>query len=440
MSHSSASTDSRRRRSLVLGGLTALAVVMGLVAAPSGAAAARHAAGKRNPVVMHNPNGHFLGVVRTLPHGSHAASPGGGTPPLLYHNGPVLHGVKNYAIYWQPAGFYIPAGYKATVNQFFTDVSIASFTRSNVFAVSTQYFDHTGPGGTNRFVLDNLPFGGGIVDTNPFPTSGCANYTIGDGSVSRACLTDSQFQAEIAKVITARSLPTGAGVEYFIYTPYGVASCFTAAGASCYDPLATGGSCAYHSSLANNTTYSNMPFAAITGCSPGQFPNGDNADPVLNVTSHESNETLTDPYGTAWFDSTGFENGDECNFTFGTALGNNGLGSFNQVIAGNDYWLQQEWSNRTNSCVSSNTFPAQVASFTVSPASPVHGTSATFTSTVTDTDDTTFTYQWSFGDGTSSTAKNPAHTYATAGTKTVTLIVVDPHGDQVRTIRSITVS
>jgi PKD repeat protein len=183
-----------------------------------------------------------------------------------------------------------------------------------------------------------------------------------------------------------------------------------------------------------------MPFAAISGCNPGQSPNGDTADATLNVVSHEHNETITDPLGTAWFDSSGNENGDECNFTFGAAIGNDFFGSFNQIINGHFYWLQEEWSNRANSCQQRNNFVQPTASFTVSPASPVHGSAATFTSTVSDSDDTSFTYSWSFGDFGTSTLKNPTHTYSTAGSKNVTLIVTDANGDQVKVTKTISVS
>ncbi|MDQ1455021.1 MAG: serine protease [Actinomycetota bacterium] len=390
--------------------------------------------------VQRNPR-KFLGVVpsaRAL-HAQRAAL----TPPLLYHNGPVQHSSKVFPIYWAPPGHYIPPSYIATINQYFTDVAHDSFKTSNVYATDTQYYDIVN--GVKHFVSYSVAFGGAIVDTQALPASGCPNYTLGDGSSSTACLTDAQLKAEISRVVNSRSLPTGLGTEFFLFTPPRVASCFAAnslASGGCYDPQNFGGFCAYHSNINTSPVrlYANMPFADISGCNPGQFPNGDTADPTLNVVSHEHNETITDPLGTAWFDSSGNENGDECNFNFGASLGNNGFGSFNQVINADDYWLQQEWSNRTNSCRQRNTFAQPTASFAFSPSSPVHGNAVTFTSTVSDSDDTSFTFSWTFGDGGTSTLKNPTHTYATAGTRTVTLVVFDAKGDQVRVTRTVSVS
>jgi PKD repeat protein len=183
-----------------------------------------------------------------------------------------------------------------------------------------------------------------------------------------------------------------------------------------------------------------MPYAALSGCSVGNFPNGDDADPTISVLSHESNETMTDPTGGAWFDSSGNENGDECNFAFGTPIGNNGFGNYNQVINTHDYFLQEEWSNRANSCQQRNTSAQPTASFTFSPTSPAHGSPVTFTATRADSDDTAFTYSWTFGDGGTSTLQNPTHTYTTAGVKTVTLVVFDAKGDQVRVIHTVSVT
>lgn len=62
-----------------------------------------------------------------------------------------------------------------------------------------------------------------------------------------------------------------------------------------------------------------------------------------------------------------------------------------------------------------------VANFT----SSVSGLTVNFTDTSTDSDGTIVSRSWNFGDGTTSSAKNPSKTYAAAGTYTVKLTVTD---------------
>lgn len=57
------------------------------------------------------------------------------------------------------------------------------------------------------------------------------------------------------------------------------------------------------------------------------------------------------------------------------------------------------------------------ASFSVSKTSPKTGESIYFTNTSLDAD----SYEWDFGDGTSSTLANPSHTYYSSGSKLVSL-------------------
>jgi PKD repeat protein len=61
-------------------------------------------------------------------------------------------------------------------------------------------------------------------------------------------------------------------------------------------------------------------------------------------------------------------------------------------------------------------------------ASSVSGLTASFTDTSTDSDGSIASRSWNFGDGSSSTTANPAHTYAAAGTYTVQLTVTDNGG------------
>src|SRR5262249_60734754 len=78
-----------------------------------------------------------------------------------------------------------------------------------------------------------------------------------------------------------------------------------------------------------------------------QPPNGNpDADTEGSPTSHEIMEAITDPdTSTGWYDSSGFENGDECAYIFGPTLGTPGQ-LYNQVIRGRHYLTQEEFSNR----------------------------------------------------------------------------------------------
>jgi PKD repeat protein len=62
------------------------------------------------------------------------------------------------------------------------------------------------------------------------------------------------------------------------------------------------------------------------------------------------------------------------------------------------------------------------------PAGGNEGGALSFTSSATDPGPDTFTYAWNFGDGSSSTAQNPSHTYDDNGTYGVTLTVTDDNG------------
>lgn len=268
---------------------------------------------------------------------SRAASHRAGSGNLLYHNGPVQHTNAVYAIYWVPSGTSVQSGYQSVISGFFSNVAAASGATTNVYYSDTQYYDTTGS------IAYSSSFKGAVNDTDALPASGCKD------SYTSTCLTDQQLQTEIAKVISANQLPTGAGVEYFLFTPKNVGSCN---GSSCsYSSY-----CAYHSNFTDGGSevlYANMPYAAYVpaACGSGQSPNGNDADSTINVTSHEHNETITDPLGSAWFDRTGYENGDKCAWNFGSPLGGSSGAEYNQVIGSGHYYLQQEWSNHSSGCV-----------------------------------------------------------------------------------------
>ena len=96
-----------------------------------------------------------------------------------------------------------------------------------------------------------------------------------------------------------------------------------------------------YNSAAGYTCGSEFSFGAV------QSPNGNpDADAEISPTSHEVMEAITDPDTvTGWYDSSGFENGDECAYVYGATQGAAGQ-LYNQVIRTRHYLTQEEFSNR----------------------------------------------------------------------------------------------
>jgi len=301
-----------------------------------------------SPPSPDDPAGHSSEILGVVPvHGQ--AKPGGGGGGtagnnLAYHNGPVMLTNKTVAIYWAPAGWTVASGYKSVINGFFGNVAANSgATTSNVYFADTQYYNLS-----NQKILNTGGTAASVDYAGSFPA---ANAQCNDGlSLTTVCVTDAQIQAAVEAAVPSPDAST----IYFVFTPQNVGSC---AGSAC----AFSYYCAYHSSVSvGNKTwiYANQPYADTypSACDAGQHPNAatdPGADATLNVASHEHNEAITDPFGSAWYDRRGAENGDKCAWTFGSALGSTGGANtaYNQQIGGGRYYLQQEWSNKSGSCV-----------------------------------------------------------------------------------------
>ncbi len=126
---------------------------------------------------------------------------------------------------------------------------------------------------------------------------------------------------------------------------------------------------------------------------------------------------------------------DYCN---GTVLNEFYCGSENEVLT-DFHTCSYTCSNGT--CVNATPNQAPTADFTWSPSSPVEGEQVSFTDESYDKDGSVVAWYWQFGDGNSSKAQNPVHTYATSGDYSVKLNVSDNDGtDSGFTIKTITVS
>lgn len=420
-----------RRKNQFRSPVLVLLILAALAASPASAAA----------VVTSSPNGR-LSYLPVNEHARGALSGAlnfttpSGSPPLLWHGGPVMQSPEAFAIFWSPAGYSFPSGYKEAIVKYLENVAADSGLPTNVYSVSAQYV------GSNGHATYDDTFGGFAIDTHAYPTTGtCPPYTAGFNSVEyTACLSDAKIEAEVQVVRAEKGWPSGLGAEYYMVLPPQVGSCFgTTAKSGCFDEEF----CAYHSytESAPTTIYANISFAPgdPIGCGVGEYPNGHangNVDDTLSSLSHEANESITDPLLNAYFDKKGFENGDECRNTkfgedYGPPLGGSEVEEtlFNQEIGANDYYLQQEWSNDIEDCAQRVGPPGLVVS---GPASATVGQVVDFNAFgSTPGDGGIGFYEWDFGDGSGEEgeeAEEVAHTYSAPGTFTVTLTVYDDGG------------
>ncbi|MDQ2727255.1 MAG: hypothetical protein M3Y91_05210 [Actinomycetota bacterium] len=356
-------------------------VALGSVAAGPSASAARaisvpqvHATPGPAPIpgtVLNRPRGFVYraraqAATRSGP--TVANNPACGTcqPPLLFTADKAvmgnIDGTPGHAtitpVYWAPAGYSFPGSYQSIVDGYLSNVAAASHTNGNVFSVADQYYQQASGGPAQH--IDYAVTAGtevDVADAYPAqsPTAGCT----ADTGYS-ACVADKALQVEVNNTLTARGLTADDAHLYMVFFPPGVETCSDYAsspGVAC----SANQYCGYHSDFDHGPAtspalYANMPFPTLAGCADPydgpQAPNGDPyADAAVSVVSHEANEAITDSFG-AWVDANNFEDGDECSYTYGVALGSTGVAApgatgtmYNQTINGAHYFTQDEFSN-----------------------------------------------------------------------------------------------
>lgn len=297
------------------------------------------------------------------------SDPAVGTPPLLFHGGAVMMTASTgplvvTPIFWNPSTFPMASSYKSLLTSYLNAVSVASGQNTNVFSTLNEY------SGSNGQINYSVTLGASVNDTGALPKSGCTvartdkSRIYADGTGYSACLDDAQLQAEINRVTTANGLPHNLSHIYVLYLPKHVESCFnsgsttTSANACTINHQPSAAFCAYHSDATSSAIYANMPYpiyqssTGFTCGTDGNFgvvesPNNNpDGDVEISPTSHEMSESITDPdTQTGWFDSSGFENGDECAFVFGATQGTSGA-LFNQTINNLHFLTQEEFSNK----------------------------------------------------------------------------------------------
>jgi hypothetical protein len=384
---------------------------------------------------------------------------------LCYWGGPVVRAHKVHLIFWEGTALQahpIGAAYSEAIERYFERVAAASGAASNAYAVSTQY---AGSNGAGEY---NVAFGGPSIDVNidknPLPVAGTTASRCEDPATPNGiCITDKDLKTQIELVRTAENLSghhweSSLSDIYFVFTPSKVGSCFFGEGESSEGnacAFAGGGYCAYHSSFENASKepapplYANLPDTGnVPGCDSFEHPNeAEGADATLDATSHEHNETITDPLASSWFDVIGQEVGDKClppetfdiyGGTFGGVPATENEKKeivpgtlYNQIIGSGHYYLQREWSNTAfngeGGCV------ARMFHTEFAPPSAAKATvPAAFDGSASGEEgDRAVYWVWSFGDGMQVGTPEPivAHAYATPGAREVTLTAFDRYGN-----------
>lgn len=258
----------------------------------------------------------------------------GDNPPrypgdLSFQGGAVVEFAESHAIYMLPNGTCPIADCWGNPEGFLRDLG-----RSEFIHVTDQYVGHQS---SNRYTVGQramVPF---IPSTTPF--------------------TDNDMLAVIHAVASLTG-QTGYGHIYHVFLPQGTDECFD----STFTVCASNVFCAYHSSAdftdIGHILYSVEPFANVQGCQvkPGT-PNGMLVDSTNDVLSHELIETITDPDGTGWWNSTGGgmlgqEIGDECVFFIPPFFLYSDPAIIN--VHGRPYALQPEYNNRQHACTAEN--------------------------------------------------------------------------------------
>jgi hypothetical protein len=145
-------------------------------------------------------------------------------------------------------------------------------------------------------------------------------------------------------VFSASTFTHASGYQniFHVFLPKGTDMCITAG--DCYSPDSAQNFafCAFHASVDfgpnQHVLFSVEPYQAVAGCRRPQQTRV--IDATASTLSHEFFETITDPFGTSWFNTlTGNEIGDLCAGFQNT-----------EPMSRHSYVIQEEYSNTVHAC------------------------------------------------------------------------------------------
>jgi hypothetical protein len=251
---------------------------------------------------------------------------------IEYHGGPVMLGPHNVYFIWY-------GNFAGNIALTMLPDLINGFGGSEYFNTNTTYGD------VNSNIANTVTMAKQVFD----------NYSHG------TALNNTTFSQVISAPLNSGALPVDSNGIYFLLTSPDVTLTFPPAPDGSPQGFCTA-FCGFHTSGTVGTINPIDIKVAFVGdpatqcprrpnaltCSPQVLsPNGnEGADAMANVMAHELNEAVTDPHGDAWFHlNTAGENGDLCNFKFGTTFPALNGANANVVLSGRQYLIQQNWLN-----------------------------------------------------------------------------------------------
>lgn len=258
-----------------------------------------------------------------LPH--HLSQAPSKSAQITYHNGPVMVGNNHiYVIYY---------GKFTGSTTDIIDTFLENLGGSGAYGVNTTYYDGTGAKIIN------------VANTSPVYYRASDSYY--DAYSQGNNMKGNAIASEIQSVLQAGKLPADNNGLYLLVTSP--------------DVKVSQSYCGYHTASTSMIPGYNIKYAfspdppppTYNGCS-GNYttfgdvssPNGDvGADSVADTLMHEISEMVTDPNLNAWYTSNGAENGDLCNFVYGTTYTSANGSHANHRFGTRDYLVQTIWAN-----------------------------------------------------------------------------------------------
>lgn len=259
----------------------------------------------------------------------HHRSKNSGGGNLLYNGGPVQASPQLFLLFW---GSWWN--------------SSCSNTQGNGSDAESYLYGFThgmgGPSDHQTPVDAQYSDSSGDYPTSPVPSNQVFASWNADCSDPPASATDAQLASEAAgyaAFLQGQGFTVSNSTQIVVVSPSGT------------NPGGGFGSqyCAYHNVTSfgsGSLSWTNLPYMPDAGgnCGANFVQNGDDGWSI--VEGHEFNESVTDPFLSAWWDSSGEEIGDKCAWQ----------GLYAENLSTGSYAMQPEFDNRTSSCQPQSTF------------------------------------------------------------------------------------